>query len=80
MADPREGVEPRQGADPHDVIVVVDLAAVTRPDVATIEALARLQLAARRHRCRLQLRGASPALAELLTFTGLCDGVEQRPT
>ena len=43
------------------------------PDAVTVEALARLQLAARRHGCRVRLRGASPELLELLGFMGLGD-------
>ena len=43
------------------------------PDAVTVEALARLQLAARRHGCRVRLRGASPELRELVAFMGLSD-------
>jgi ABC-type transporter Mla MlaB component len=43
------------------------------PDAATVDALARLQLAARRHGCRIRLRNASPELCELVAFMGLCD-------
>jgi ABC-type transporter Mla MlaB component len=43
------------------------------PDAVTVEALGRLQLAARRHNCRLRLRGASPELLELVAFMGLSD-------
>jgi ABC-type transporter Mla MlaB component len=43
------------------------------PDAVTIDALARLQLAARRHGCRVRLRHASSALLELLAFMGLGD-------
>jgi ABC-type transporter Mla MlaB component len=42
-------------------------------DCVTAEALARLQLAARRHGCRVRLRHASPELLELLEFMGLRD-------
>ena len=41
------------------------------PDAVTVDALARLQLAARRHGCRVQLRNASAALLELVDFMGL---------
>jgi ABC-type transporter Mla MlaB component len=40
-------------------------------DAVTIDALARLQLAARRQGCRVVLRGASPRLRELVAFMGL---------
>lgn len=42
-------------------------------DAVTVEALARLQLAARRHGCRVRLRGASTELLELVDFLGLRD-------
>ena len=43
------------------------------PDAVTVDALARLQLAARGHRCMVRLRDASPELLELIAFMGLCD-------
>jgi mannose-6-phosphate isomerase-like protein (cupin superfamily) len=43
------------------------------PDVVTVDALARLQLAASRHRCRVRLRNASAELLELVAFMGLAD-------
>jgi ABC-type transporter Mla MlaB component len=43
------------------------------PDAVTVDALARLQLAARRHGCQVRLRNASPQLHQLLAFMGLCD-------
>jgi ABC-type transporter Mla MlaB component len=43
------------------------------PDAVTIDALARLQLAARRHSCQVRLRHASSELLELLAFMGLTD-------
>ncbi len=43
------------------------------PDAVAIDALARLALAARRHRCAVQLRGASPQLELLVEFIGLAD-------
>jgi hypothetical protein len=48
------------------------------PDVATVDALARLQLAARRAGRRLRLRKAPDELVELITFCGLGEvlGVE----
>ncbi len=42
-------------------------------DVITVDALARLQLAARRHGCRIRLRNASAELLDLVTFLGLGD-------
>jgi ABC-type transporter Mla MlaB component len=42
-------------------------------DAVTVDALARLQLAARRHQCQVRLRGASNELRELVAFMGLQD-------
>ena len=42
-------------------------------DAVTVDALARLQLAARRHDCRVRLRHASTELLELVAFMGLSD-------
>jgi ABC-type transporter Mla MlaB component len=43
------------------------------PDAVTVDALARLQLAARRHGCRVRLLGCSRELLDLLAFMGLRD-------
>ena len=43
------------------------------PDAVTVDALARLQLGARRHGCRVRLRHASSELLELVAFMGLSD-------
>jgi ABC-type transporter Mla MlaB component len=43
------------------------------PDAVTVEALARLQLGARRHGCRIRLVNASPELREVVVFMGLED-------
>jgi hypothetical protein len=43
------------------------------PDAVTIDALARLQVAARRNRCQVRLRNASSELIELIAFMGLTD-------
>jgi ABC-type transporter Mla MlaB component len=42
-------------------------------DAVSVDALARLQLAARRHRCRIEFRHASPELRDLIAFMGLDD-------
>ena len=51
--------------------IVCDLSALSGADVETIDLLARLQLAARRHDRTLRLLHASPALRELIAFVGL---------
>lgn len=43
------------------------------PDAVTVDALARLQLAARRNGCRVRLRNASAELRALVGFMGLRD-------
>ena len=43
------------------------------PDAVTVDALARLQLAARRHGCRAVLRNASSELRELVDLMGLTE-------
>jgi ABC-type transporter Mla MlaB component len=61
-------------------VLVVDVGGLTNPDVGTVDALARLQLTARRLGCRLQLRRASRELRGVLVLCGLSDvlGVEPR--
>ena len=43
------------------------------PDAVTVDALARLQLAAKRHGCRLHVIGAGDALRRLIALMGLDD-------
>lgn len=50
--------------------VLVDVSLVRRPDVADIDALARLQLGARRHGSQVRLVGPCPRLLELLALVG----------
>jgi ABC-type transporter Mla MlaB component len=42
-----------------------------KADARSVDALARLQLAARRCQCQVRLRGASKELRELVAFMGL---------
>ena len=44
-------------------------------DAVTVDALARLALAARRGGSRVRLIGASPELRELVAFMGLADAL-----
>ncbi|MEA2218766.1 MAG: hypothetical protein QOJ35_1392 [Solirubrobacteraceae bacterium] len=53
-------------------VAVCDVRGV-EPDAVTIDALARLQLAARRHGCTVRLSHASPDLLALVAFMGLDD-------
>jgi ABC-type transporter Mla MlaB component len=53
-------------------VVLCDVCGV-EPDAVAVDALARLQLAARRRRSRIQLRHASDELLELVAFMGLTE-------
>ena len=53
-------------------VVLCDVTGVD-PDAVTVDALARLQLAARRHGCQVRLRHASDELLELVSFMGLTE-------
>jgi ABC-type transporter Mla MlaB component len=58
-----------QGCDAGPV--ACDVGALAEPDAVTIDALARLQLTARRLGRRVELRSACEELEDLLTLTGL---------
>jgi hypothetical protein len=47
--------------------------------MATIDEIARLQLAVRRRGCRLELRNANPCLCELIGFVGLSEVLRVEP-
>lgn len=54
-------------------VVICDVSAVTRPDLVTIETLARLRLTAKRFGWRWETCGAGPALRDLAGLLGLAD-------
>jgi ABC-type transporter Mla MlaB component len=54
-------------------MLICDVAALTHPDAGTVEALARLQLTARRLGRQVRLREPSCELRELLDLFGLTD-------
>jgi hypothetical protein len=56
-------------------VVTCDVTAA-RPDVVTVEALARLHLTARRHGWRLVVGGAGPDLLLLVRLIGLAGALE----
>jgi ABC-type transporter Mla MlaB component len=58
-------------------VALCDVSGV-EPDAVTVDALARLEIAARRHGCRVHLRLASPELVELVEFMGLTDVLVRR--
>ncbi len=59
-------------------VVHCDVAGATA-DAVTVDALARLRLAARRRGCRLVLCHASDELLELADFMGLGDALRVQP-
>lgn len=71
--DPPARRAPPQPADPRDRRTVLMEAGAFSPDAQTVEALARLQLAARRSGCSILLVHASPELRDLVAFMGLSD-------
>jgi hypothetical protein len=65
-----------RGPAPDPFTFTIDVHDVD-PDAVTVDALARLQLAARRLSCRLLLCNASPELLELVAFMGLADVLQE---
>jgi ABC-type transporter Mla MlaB component len=59
--------------------VVCDVAALTEPDLVTVDALARMQLTAVRLGSRLRLCGAGSELQAFLALVGLSDVLPLRP-
>jgi ABC-type transporter Mla MlaB component len=53
--------------------VICDVTAVTTSDLTTVDAIARLQLAARRAGRTIRLRNPAPALLALLGLVGLVE-------
>jgi anti-anti-sigma regulatory factor len=53
--------------------LICDVGGVERPDMATVDAICRLALRARRDGLTLRLEGVLPELHELLALGGLCD-------
>src|SRR4051794_22021790 len=67
----------------HDPAVVLCDVGDCEPDLVALDALTRLQLAARRRGCQVRLAGASGEMLALVAFLGLADalpadGVAQR--
>jgi ABC-type transporter Mla MlaB component len=58
-------------------VVLCDVHGV-EPDAVSVDALARLELAARRHGCRVRLCSTSRALRDLVSFMGLSDVLAER--
>jgi len=54
-------------------LLICDLGSLIDPDAATIDAICRIKLVARRLGCRVQLRATPPRLAELIDLVGLAE-------
>ena len=54
-------------------VALCEVCNVSVADAVTVEALARLQLAAQRHGCSIKLNNASTELQDLVAFMGLRD-------
>ena len=61
--------------DTNASVVICDVSGVAEPDAVAVDALARLQLAARRLGYQIKLRSACHELLDLLVLTGLRDVV-----
>ena len=59
--------------DSHAPVAFCDVGDVSSVDAVTVDALARLQLAAHRQGCKVRLRNASEELRSLLALMGLRD-------
>ncbi len=57
----------------RSIPLTCDVSGVRHPDAVTLDALARLQLMARRHGCTMVLHGACEELQELIRLVGLVD-------
>ena len=51
--------------------ITLDCRSIAEPTMSTIDQMARLQLAARRCGCTLELKDVNPRLLELIGFVGL---------
>jgi ABC-type transporter Mla MlaB component len=60
-------------------VVICDVGALVEPDAAAVDALAQLQLTARRRGSTIRLRHASPELCELIAFMGLSEPLSSEP-
>jgi hypothetical protein len=58
---------------PEQRTFACDLGACVNPDLGTVDALARIQLVARRYGFYVRLQDVSRDLEELLAFAGLAD-------
>jgi anti-anti-sigma regulatory factor len=66
----RSGLRGMASAERQPAAFAVDVRQVP-PDAVTVDALARLHVAAKRKGCQISYRGASRELRDLLAFMGL---------
>jgi hypothetical protein len=66
-------VEPAPPPPPRSIVIVCDVSQIVDPDRPALEALARLQLTARRLGVTIQLQNACPVLVDLIALAGLTD-------
>jgi ABC-type transporter Mla MlaB component len=59
--------------------VICDVGALVDADAVAVDALAHLQLTARRRGATIRLRHASPELCELVAFMGLSEPLSPEP-
>jgi hypothetical protein len=65
-------------AGPHPSGIVVDAGGLA-PDIVTVDALARLHLAALRAGRNVRLRNATSELCDLIAFAGLAEALLVEP-
>ena len=63
-----------------DDVLICDVGGLTGCDAVAVDALARLQLTARRQGSEMKVRAASPDLTDLIALTGLSDVLKVSPT
>lgn len=74
-----EGVRRALESD-RRALVICDVGAITQPDAATVDAIARLQLTAKRMDRLLRLRDVCPRLQELIDLAGLSEVLPASPS
>jgi ABC-type transporter Mla MlaB component len=57
----------------HGRVILCDVGGIVDPDAVAVDAVARLQLTAKRLGCELHLRGAGAELLELIALAGLSE-------
>ena len=69
----------RSPPDPDRVTIVCDVSRILEPDLATVDALARMQIHARRVGCRIVVGRAPGRLVELIELMGLRETLGLEP-